>query len=253
MDIAILDQLQRRFGSADFSRYQVVRGQKYDFIRCPFGGGTNQLSFFSNPIGSADPVATTSKTLEQTNSVKSASFGQEYFALTQIRTYVGLLPKFRQPFPVGGPGFSQNSVIYQGYTSLANSTMERINDLLHRGVLNVKFAQKLYYQIQQPFLTAPAGFGIDITTAGAAKLFGAATNVRDNYFIRSDNRGQSVYNVDPIQIIEPEIQVEVTIDFPDANIPTFTATAVQDDNVTTFTPNIEVGVIFDGYVIRPSQ
>jgi hypothetical protein len=252
MDIAILDQLQRRFGSADFSRYQIVRGQKYDFIRCPFGGGTNQLSFFANPIGATDPVATTSKTLEQTNSVKSASFGQEYFALTQIRTYVGLLPKWRQPAGVGGP-ITQNSVIYQGYTSLADSTMKKINDLLHRGVLNIKFAQKLYYQIQQPFLTAPAGFGIDISCAGAAKL--AAAVVKDNYFIRSDNRGQSVYNVDPIQIIEPEIQVEVTIDFPDGNIPSFSNSAVQDTNAAAqaFTPNIEVGVIFDGYVIRPSQ
>ena len=26
----IIDSLQKRFGSADFSRYQVVRGQKYD-------------------------------------------------------------------------------------------------------------------------------------------------------------------------------------------------------------------------------
>lgn len=251
MDIAILDQLQRRFGSSDFSRYQVVRSQKYDFIRCPVSGTSNQLSFFSNPIGAADPVATTSKTLEQTNLVKTASFGQEYFALTQIRTYAGFLPKFRQPAPVGGTGATQNNVIYQGYTSLANSAMERLNDLMHRGILQVKLAQKLYYQIQQPFLTAPAGFGIDINSAGASKVFAAA--IRDNYFIRSDNRSTSVYNVDPVQIIEPEIQIEVTIDFPDGNIPAFNATAVQDDATTTFTPNVEIGVIFDGYTIRPSQ
>lgn len=246
MDIAILDQLQRRFGSADFSRYQVVRGQKYDFVRLN-PAGTNQVQFFSNPIGSADPIATTSKTLEQTNSVKAASFGQEYFALTQIRMYAGFLAKVRQPAPYA----ASNSVIYQGFTSLANSAMERMNELLHRGVLNVKFAQKLYYQIQQPFLTAPAGFGIDIQSAGAAKL--AAAVVKDNYFIRSDSRSQSIYNVDPIQIIEPEIQVEVTLDFADGNSPVFTNTAVLDDNTTTATPNVEVAVIFDGYVIRPSQ
>jgi len=246
MDIAILDQLQRRFGSADFSRYQIVRGQKYDFVRLA-PGGTNQVSFFSNPIGSGDPLVTNvSKTLEQTNSVKSASFGQEYFALTQIRMYVGFLAKNRQ-----AALSAQASLIYQGYTSLANSAMERMNELLHRGVLNIKFAQKLYYQIQQPFLTAPAGFGIDIQSAGAAKLTAAV--VKDNYFIRSDNRGQSVYNVDPIQIIEPEIQVEVTLDFPDGNSPTFSNTAALDDNTTQATPDVEVGVIFDGYVIRPSQ
>ena len=246
MDLAILNALQQRFGSADFSRYQVIRGQKYDFVRVA-PGGTNQFSFFSNPVGSTDPVGLNVKTLEQTNLVKSASFGQEYFALTQIRCYAGFLPKSRQDNAYA----IANSVIYQGFTSIANSAMERLNNLLHRGVLNVSFAQKLYYQIQQPFLTAPPGFGIDIQSAGAAKLNAAV--VKDNYFIRPDNRAQSVYNVDPVQIIEPEIQVDVKIEFPDGNTPVFTNSAVLDNNTTPVTPNLEVAVIFDGYVIRPSQ
>lgn len=246
MDINILDTLQKRFGTADFSKYQIIRGQKYDFVRLN-PAGTNQVQFFSNPIGAQDPIAGTSKTLEQTNSVKSASFGQEYFALTQIRMYAGFLPKVRQPAPYA----ASNSVIFQGFTSLADSAMERMNQLLHRGVLNVRFAQKLYYQIQQPFLTAPPGFGIDIQSAGAAKL--AAAVVKDNYFVRPDNRATSVFNVDPFQMIEPEIQVECTLDFYAGNSPVFTNTAVLDDNTTTATPSVEVGLIFDGYVIRPSQ
>jgi len=246
MDIAILDKIQQRFGSADFSRYQVVRGQKYDFVRLnPLG--TNQVSFFSNPIGSSDPISGVSKTPEQTNLVKSASFGQEFFVVTQIRTYAGFLAKARQPTAA----VNATSIIYQGYTSLAVSAMERMNDLLHRGVLNVRLAQKLYFQINQPFINAPAGFGIDIASAGAAKL--AAAVVKDNYFVRSDSRSQSVYNLDPVQMIEPEIQIEVSLDFPETVSPVFTSTGVLDDNTTTFTPSVEVGVIFDGYVVRPSQ
>ena len=246
MDLQILDRLQRQFGSADFSRYQVVRGQKYDFVRLQ-PAGTNQVTFFSNPIGSADPVSGTPKTIEQTNLVKSASFGQEYFALTQIRMFAGFLPKVRQPAPYA----ASTSVIYQGFTSLADSAMERMNQLIQRGVLTVKFAQKQYYVLQQPLQTAPPGFGIDIQSAGAAKL--AAAVVKDNYFIRPDNRGQSVFGVDPIQIIEPEIQIECSLDFFDGNSPVFTNTAVLDDNTTTTTPSVEVGLIFDGYVIRPIQ
>lgn len=246
MDLQILDMLQRKYGSADFSRYQVVRGQKYDFVRLQ-PAGTNQVTFFSNPIGSSDPVSGTPKTIEQTNLVKSASFGQEYFALTQVRMYAGFLPKVRQPAPYA----ASNSVIFQGYTSLADSAMERMNQLLQRGVLSIRFAQKLYYQLQQPFQTAPPGFGIDIQSAGAAKL--AAAVVKDNFFIRPDNRAQSVFGVDPIQIIEPEIQIECALDFFDGNSPVFTNTAVLDDNTTTVTPSVEVGLIFDGYVIRPIQ
>lgn len=246
MNPQVIDLLQRRFGSSDFSKYQVIRSQKYDFVRLN-PAGTNQVSFFSNPIGATDPIGGVAKTAEQTNLYKTASFGQVFFVVTQVRTYAGFLAKARQSAPFA----ASTSVLYQGYTSLANSAMERMNDLLNRGVLNVKLAQKLYFQIQRPFMTAPPGFGIDIQCAGAAKL--AAAVVKDNYFVRGDNRAESVYAVEPVQMIEPEIQIEATIDFPDANSPVFTNTAVLDDNTTTATPNVEVGLIFDGFEIRPSQ
>lgn len=248
MDINILNALQARFGSADWSKYQVIRAQKYDFVRLN-PGGVASVSFFTNPIGSTDPVGSNSKTLEQTNLVKSASFGQEFFAVAQVRTWFGLLPKARQPDALSG----QSSIIYQGYTSLADNTMERLNNLANRGVLEIKLAQRLYWQLQQPFRTAPAGFGLDITNPGAAKL-AAAVN-RDNYWVRPNPCFGQVYVQDPIQIIEPEIQIEAALLFPDGNSPSFSNTAVNDTNVVggAATPNIEVGLIFDGYTIRPVQ
>jgi hypothetical protein len=251
----IIDSLQKRFGSADFSRYQVVRGQKYDFCRL-LSAGTNSVSFFSNPIGATDPGAgaTLFKTLEQTNLVKNASFGQEYFALTQIRTYANFVCQARQGFTTG------TNFTYRGYTALLNGAMEQLQTVLNTGVLEISFAQKLYYQIARPFVQCPPGFGIDVQSLASSRTGAAAagpvafeTQVPGtNWLARPDYRATSVYNIDPIQIIEPEIQIQAAINFPNGNTPNFTNTALDTANGTQ-TPAIELGLIFDGYVIRPSQ
>jgi len=245
----IIDSLQKRFGSADFSRYQVVRGQKYDFCRL-LSAGTNSVSFFSNPIGATDPGAgaTLFKTLEQTNLVKNASFGQEYFALTQIRTYANFVCQARQGFTTG------TNFTYRGYTALLNGAMEQLQTVLNQGVLEISFAQKLYYQIARPFIACPSGFGIDVQSLASSRTGNAAeTQVPGtNWSARSDYRATAVYNIDPIQIIEPEIQIQAAINFPNGNTPNFTNTALDTANGTQ-TPAIELGLIFDGYVIRPSQ
>ena len=245
----IIDSLQKRFGSADFSRYQVVRGQKYDFCRL-LAAGTNSVSFFSNPIGATDPGAgaTLFKTLEQTNLVKNASFGQEYFALTQIRTYANFVCQSRQGFTTG------TNFTYRGYTALADSAMEKLQTVLNNGVLEISFAQKLYYQIARPFVQCPAGFGIDIQSLASSRTGNAAETQPEgtNWLARPDYRATAVYNIDPIQIIEPEIQIQAAINFPNGNTPNFTNTALDTANGTQ-TPSIELGLIFDGYVIRPSQ
>ena len=246
----IIDSLQKRFGSADFSRYQVVRGQKYDFCRLT-ADGTTSVAFFSNPLGSADPGAGTPplfKTLEQTNLVKNASFGQEYFALTQIRTYANFVCKERQPSGLG------TNYVYRGLTAKSDSAMEKLQTLLNTGVLEISFAQKLYYQIARPFIQCPPGFGIDIQSLASSRDGNVAeTQVSGtNWVARPDYRATAVYNIDPIQIIEPEIQIQAAINFPNGNTPNFTNTALDTANGTQ-TPAIELGLIFDGYVIRPSQ
>jgi len=249
MSPEILDSLQKRFGSADFSRYQVVRGQKYDFCRLQ-AAGTNSVSFFSNPIGSSDPAApTVFKTLEQTNLVKNASFGQEYFALTQIRTYINFVPQARQSFTPG------SNFVYRGYTALTTSAMEQLQTVMNTGVLEIKFAQKLYYQIARPFVQCPPGFGIDVQSLASCRTGVAETQVSDtNWLVRPDYRAASVYNIDPIQIIEPEIQIQAAINFPNGNTPSFTGVTLTTANDSVgLVASVELGLIFDGYVIRPSQ
>ena len=248
MSPEILDSLQKRFGSADFSRYQVVRGQKYDFCRL-LVAGTSSVSFFSNPIGSSDPASpTVFKTLEQTNLVKNASFGQEYFALTQIRTYANFVPQARQSFTPG------SNFVSRGYTALATSAMEQLQTVLNTGVLEIKFAQKLYYQIARPFVQCPPGFGIDVQSLASSRTGVNETQVSDtNWLVRPDYRAASVYNIDPIQIIEPEIQIQAAINFPNGNTPSFSNVTLTTADSSTNSTAVELGLIFDGYVIRPSQ
>ena len=247
MNPVILDALQQRFGTADWTQYQVIRGQKYDFIRCP-NLGTNQLSFFSIPIGGVDPNSQLAKTLEQTNLVKNASFGQEYFAITQIRTYAGFLPKARQ----NGTIATDVNSVWNGYSASDANAVEALNNLFNRGILNVSFAQKLYYQIQQPLKSAPAGFGVEIQQYGQARQ-ASVVSAKQAPWVQGDWRFDQVYNLDPIQLVEPEVQLAVTMDFPDLNSPDFTGTWRETGNVNSVNPNVEVGVIFDGYVIRPLQ
>jgi hypothetical protein len=100
----------------------------------------------------------------------------------------------------------------------------------------------------------PPGFGIDLQSLANSRTGVAAeTQASDtNWRVAGDNRTMSVYNIDPIQMIEPEIQIEAGIRFPDGSSPVLTNTALTTGD-STATPAIEVGLIFDGYVIRPSQ
>jgi hypothetical protein len=132
--------------------------------------------------------------------------------------------------------------------------MEKLQTLLNTGVLEISFAQKLYYQIARPFIQCPPGFGIDIQSLASSRDGNAAeTQACDtNWWARPDYRATAVYNIDPIQIVEPEIQIQAAINFPNGNTPDFTNTGLTTAS-GNFTPNIELGLVFDGYVIRPSQ
>jgi len=246
MTLDVLDALQKRFGSANFSQYQIIRQPYYDTVRVQTAG-TTQMSFFTVPIGGTDPVGSNQKTLEQTNLVKSGSLGQIFFVLTQIRAYVNLVPKNRQSSAtITGDANS----VFHGFSSQDANYMERYNELLNRGILNITFAQKNYYQISSPFQNASPGIGVQVHSFGASKV--AGDTVKKSFWIQQDNSFVNVWNLSPIQIIEPELQMGVTIDFPDGVSPVFTNTYVSQAAATA-TPTLEAMIVFDGYSIRPQQ
>lgn len=234
--INFLQSLQARLGTADWSQWEIRRWPMYDYVVLN-GAGVNQLSFFAVPLGGADPVGAFAKTYEETNQGRSRSFGQVYYFIEQIRTHVQFAPKTRQPAGISGDA----DVIWTTYTN----AMTQFTNLLRRGILNIRFGQKNYYQVRNPFLSAPPGFGI--FQDHHAQVFTAGGFADSSIWVQPSPRQQDVYAVTPQQLVEPEQTVEATIDFPDGNTPVFT------NLVSGATPVVMVGLILDGYIGRPAQ
>jgi hypothetical protein len=196
--------------------------------------GAAEIQFFTVPYGSNDPVTATLKTLEQTNMNESRSFGTNNFMITQIRTHIRIVPKTRQVGGISG----QASVISKEYTALANV----LCDLCNMGTLVISLGQKEFFDISQPFITCTPGFGIIIDTHGANT--GAATQA---FWFQQDPLPMSVYRVTPEQLVEAGQTFTTKIAFDNANCPALT------NLVNGASPKVEIGIIFDGYVLRPVQ
>src|SRR3990167_8395962 len=94
--IQALQVLQARFGSANWNQWRLYRQPVYDSVRLT-PAGVSRMNFFNVALGSADPVSTLAKTLEQTNVRSPSRLGQVVFIATQIRTRAHILAKPRQP------------------------------------------------------------------------------------------------------------------------------------------------------------
>jgi len=228
-----LGALTQSTGSADWSRWTKNRYVYYDYVQYPPAGAA-EIQFFTVPLGGADPLVTTiTKTKEQTNMNESRSFGRVNFMLKQIRTHIRVLPKARQVAGISG----QASVISFEYTALMN----KLVDLMRMGTMIINIGQKEYYDINQPFVTAPPGFG-PIIEQNAANPGSAIQAI----WATQDTNPASIYQV-PDQLIEAGQTFNVKISFDNANCPALT------NLVNGATPKVEIGVIFDGYVMRPLQ
>ena len=229
----ILATLQSRYGTQDFGNYNIRRQSFYDYGRYNNSGVTSQR-FFTNPVGSTDPVSSLSKTLEETN-LQTANQLNYNFILTQIRTHIYLLPKKRQPTSI--------ATLTRALANDLGATNLLLAELALQGVLTVSFGQKLYFDIEQPFKVAPAGFGVEVTAIPAAA---ATTAIPLNYLYQTSNRTDDIYNTTPPVLIEKSQTIDVQIQFPNG-----TSTAIATVNGAA--PAINLGVIFDGYIIEPVQ
>lgn len=234
-DVELIRQLQKRIGSANWANWQMSRWCYYDYIRYT-AAGVNNLDFFAVPLGSTDPVSAAAKTLEQTNVTKTRSFGQVYFILQQIRTHIFILPKQRQHATI----LADTTAVLNQYKGLHRV----IADFLNQGVLNITLGQKQYFDIPQPFRFCPPGFGVDVHNLAVA---GTVANTFQNYYTAQSDEPQDIYNVTPPQMIEPEQNIQLSINFDNANSP------VTTNVVTGVTPNVDIGVLLEGYIVRPVQ
>jgi hypothetical protein len=235
INVSEIQRLQAKVGSANWNDWQLVRQPQYDYARLP-AAGTNSLNFFVNPAGSTDPVSTLQKTQEDTNLVKTGSFGQVYFIIQQIRVHALLVAKARQ----SGAIASTTTNLWDGaYAGVAPGLL----NLLRSGVLRIFIGQKEYFTLTDPFITCPPGFGVQVDNIATAVAAGTP-----NLRVAQDNTERNVWAVTPTQMVEPDQTIQARIDFPDYNSP-----AWSSYQINSVTPAVNVGLILDGYVCRPAQ
>lgn len=230
---ANLVELQSTYGSVDFSRWQDFRWQFYDWPRYLPAGVTSQ-SFFTVGVGGTDPVSAVAKTLEDTNLTAANQFGQVFMVIQEIRCHALILPKPRQP-----AGISDDA---DTLWTLMSNMMSKYLELLRRGVLKWQIQNKDFLVIDQPFLSCPPGFGVRIQQHAASYISGF-TNFA--IWVQQSPRHCDLYDVNPPQVIEPNQTFSLTIDYPDGTSPVFT------ELVNSTSPKVALGVIFDGYIVRP--
>jgi hypothetical protein len=230
----IISQIDQKFGTAVKGKFEAIRFQYYDYVRLPTGG-TNRLTFFSNPIGAVDPTSGLAKTLEETNIRRSGEL-DERFAIMQVRTTIDVLPIKRQPASI----VALPSAAVQSMTT----THQALRNLNFQGVLSVNFGQKNFIQIEQPFQTCPPGYGPSIKTISGV---GASGFAPISQYASQSVDPRDVYVMDPAIFVEKGQTFGATIDFYMNNSVTLPVVTGSDKAA------VNIGVILDGYVIRPVQ
>jgi hypothetical protein len=247
----ILSTLQGRFGTQDPSQLQIQKWEYYDYVRYP-QAGTNQLTFFTNPIGSTDPNSGTTKTLEQTNMTRNAMFDYP-FIITEIKTHIFLLPKARQTTsPTNlNDATTYPNLITGGGASLCYGASDGVWNALWNlsgtGVLNVQFGQKTYFDIEQPFKFCPTGFGIDLVQPTG---YGTGANVTNSSVFQQSENPDDIYKVTPPVLVEKDQNLQIAINWPNA-----TSIAIPAINTSTNATyaRVDIGLIFSGFAILPTQ
>jgi hypothetical protein len=230
--IQALSTAEQSVGSADWSRWSQNRFCFYDYIQYP--GATNEWSFFTVPYGSLDPATSTVKTLEDTNMNESRSFGRVSFVVRQIRTHIRVVPKKRQATGIS----DQTTTVVNLYTPLMNV----LANLQRMGTLVMSIGQKEYFDINQPFITCPPGFNPRILQHAEA-----TGGVTQSMWFQQSGCPSDIYHVTPEQMIEAG-QTFVTKIIFDKDLPPALTTLVNST-----TPKVQIGILLDGYVLRPIQ
>jgi len=232
---AAVGSLSQSVGSADWSRWTNNRFCFFDYVRYPTAG-TTEMQFFAQPQGSTDTYVNTAvKTLEQANFPESRSFGRVGFRVRQIRTHIRILPKNRQAAGIS----DQTTTITSLYTPL----MAALLDLVIQGTLLINIGQKEFWDLNQPFISCPPGFGNTILSHGSDTTNSGSQGL----WFQQSNDPMAVYTVDPEQLIEAGQTFSARITFDNAASPVLTTL------VNSTTPQVEIGLIFEGYVLRPMQ
>lgn len=253
----ITQMLANRYGTADYGNLQVIKFQYYDYVRMTNSSGQvpQKLNFFSIPQGSIDPNSSTAKTLEETNLDRNGNFTYDY-VITGIRTHLYPLPKSRQATTPSDLTAQANLLTGNSVGSLgqSNGTMTFLEQLSGRGSLIVNFGQKRYFEINQPFKTCPIGAGVKIKSYGGGAPVSGNSSPSVSYWYSQSADPRDRYLCTPPLFVERDSQIDASIQFLDTDyavpanytLPNVTATLGSK-------AFINVGLIFDGFAIIPTQ
>ncbi len=201
-----LANLQKQFGTADFTKWNWTRWQYYD--RCGYASaGTTAIQFFANALGSVDPVTNLNKTLEETNCPQPTSFGPTFFFIFDIMLDLRLATKKRQPAAI---------VADTAWTTqTATGLWDVVQAIKNQGIMTIKIADKAYPTIPMPVRQCPGGFGVHLT--GNWTHNGAATT--DASWWQGPIHTRERYRLAPPQLIEPNQNVQFKWDFTPGTSP----------------------------------
>jgi len=255
----ITQMLASRYGTANYGNLQVVKWQYYDYPRMTPSTGVipNKINFFSIPQGSTDPNSQIAKTLEETNLDRNGQFTYDY-VITKIRTHLYVLPRSRQN-PVGQlndqaatPALTVGNA--DGSLGQANGTYSFLEQLSGRGNLIVNFGQKRYFEINQPFKKCPIGAGVEVKQYGGGAAAALAANPQIGYWYSQSADPRDSYLVTPPLFVERDSIIDASIQFLDTD---YTAANYTLPRVVAATAGsqafVNVGLIFDGFAIIPTQ
>lgn len=252
----ITQMLASRYGTANYGNLQVVKWQYYDYPRMTPSSGVipNKINFFSIPQGSQDPNSGLAKTLEDTNLDRNGQFTYDY-VITKIRTHLFVLPKSRQN-TTGALNTVANLNVggADGSLGQANGTYSFLEQLSGRGNLIVNFGQKRYFEINQPFKKCPIGAGVNVRQYGGGAATAEAANPNISYWYSQSADPRDSYLVTPPLFVERDSIIDASIQFLDTD---YTAANYTLPDVVLASAGskafVNVGLIFDGFAIIPTQ
>ena len=237
----LVQELQKKYGSANFRKWQSIRRQFYSFVAYPTTG-VSEIRFFGSALGGSVGTGTANRQL--TNMPKANSFGQNHFLLKAIRcTYY--IPSEKKD--------SWQTLANQNDAGLG-VTAEVMNGAFQAGVFELNIGSRNVVQVPKPALYMPPADGRaqckqpGIWAVAAAPILAATVTNLGSFHAELNSHRKNLYLVDPNIIIEAEQNFECVIRYPSGILPLTGTTIINDSTNKLF-----MGIILDGLVFRPQQ
>lgn len=230
--VQVVDAVQGRFGTVDYSQWSVRRGRKWGFVDYPEAGSTS-LSFFGQQIGQ------NGVTVFDTNMQTAGKISQEHFLVKSISAVWRI---------------NTWALTSWAGTNISTLVSDVLAGFVQGGFLRLTINTTDFLQLPLPFLHAPdCATGYEVWSAGIEALTltegtpnTLATYTSDMPWVTVDSARENLWKFDPMLLIAAEQTFSVSIEYPSGAVPVI-GTTITDDT----TNPLQVGIILDGELLRP--